>query len=439
MLAWTARWTGRYSEWTQAAHRAEELYVELGRCRDAGRMAVYLAHHYFEAGYSSASQGYAARASRLLEHEPECAEQGLEAWFSSWRSLTTGDIEAGREKAERATAIGRRLGDHNVEGLGTFWLGRALIADGRCEEGIRLQDEACALAASCHLEPFAAGMIYCSMIHSCMNRADWRRAIEWTEVLGGWLDRESVGWFPGLCLLHQAEVHRIRGDLREAEVDTGNALQALITANPRMTGWAYGELAEIRLRRGDLQGADKACRQALELGVDPQPVLARLRLSQGDATSALRMIQRAVESSTLLWRERRVTLLPTLASCAIGMGNLEIARRAAEELQRLADELATTAPLADAACSKGEVLLAEGRPEQAMETLRHGRALFSEIDAPYESAHAQTLLAAALEHQGDPESAVLELKGALSVFQRLEAERDIALVNRKLMELAENR
>lgn len=78
------------------------------------------------------------------------------------------------------------------------------------------------------------------MIHGCMNRSDWRRAMEWTEVLGEWINRESVGWFPGLCLLHQAEVERIRGALREAEAKTGKALQALIVANPRMTVWLTG-------------------------------------------------------------------------------------------------------------------------------------------------------------------------------------------------------
>lgn len=435
MLAWAARWTGRYSEWARATQRAEQLYMEMDKRRDAGRTAVYLAHHHFEAGNEAASQGYAERASRLLEQEPECAEHGLEAWFSSWRSFTRGDIAGGRKSAERALAIGRKLGDHNIEGLGTLWLGRALIADGRCEEGVQLQDEACALAASGHLGPFAAGMIYCSMIHSCMNRADWRRAMEWTEVLGTWCDRESVAFFPGLCRLHQAEVQRIRGALREAEANAGNALHELIAANPRMAGWAYGELAEIRLRRGDLQGAADACRRALELGVEPQPVLARLRLAEGDAAGALRMIQRALESLTLLSRERRVTMLPTLVSCAIAGGDLQLARRAAIELQRLAEEFATPAPLADAACSKGEVLLAEGKAEQATEALRRARGLFSEIDAPYESARAQTLLAAALEKQGDPGSAVMELKAALAVFQRLGAERFIALVNRQLMQL----
>ena len=267
MLAWAARWTGRYSEWTRATQRAEELYVALGKRRDAGRIAVYLAHHYFEAGNDAVSQGYVARASRLLEQEPECAEHGLEAWFSSWRSLTRGDITAGRECAERAIAIARKLGDRNVEGLGTLWLGRALVADGRCaRKASGFIDQACALAASCHLEPFAAGMVYCSMIHGCMNRADWRRAMEWTEVLGEWINRESVAFFPGLCRLHQAEIQRIRGALSEAEADAGKVLQELIELSPRMTGWAYGELAEIRLRRGDLQGADDACCRALELG-----------------------------------------------------------------------------------------------------------------------------------------------------------------------------
>lgn len=67
MLAWSARWTGQYSEWTRAMQRAEELYVQIGKRRGAGRMTVYLAHHYFEAGNEAVSQGYAARASRLLE------------------------------------------------------------------------------------------------------------------------------------------------------------------------------------------------------------------------------------------------------------------------------------------------------------------------------------------------------------------------------------
>jgi class 3 adenylate cyclase len=434
-LAWAARWTGRYAEWTRAAQRTEKLYVEAAKPRQAARMAVYLAQHYLDASNEAVSQGYAARASRLLEQEPECAEHGLEAWLSSWHSLAHGEIAAGHASAERAVAIGRKLGDRSIEGLGTLWLGRALIAEGRCEEGIRLQDEACALATSSDLDPFSAGIIFCTMIHGCVNRSDWRRAVEWTDVLGGWIDRESVSWFPGLCRLHQAEVHRLRGALREAEAETDEAVQALTAANPRMTGWAYGELAEIRLRRGDLEGAGDAIRRALELGVEPQPVSARLRLAQGDSASALRMIQRAAESSTLLLRERRVTILPVFASCAIASGNLQLARLVVEELDRLAAELATLVPLAEAACSRGELLLAEDRLEDAAKALRTGRELFREIDAPLESARAQTLLADALERQGDPHAAALELKAALSIFHGLDARLDMALVTRKLMRL----
>lgn len=435
MLAWAARWTGHYAELGRALERAGELYLEGERLKDAGRMAVYLAHYYFERGNEAAAQGYAARASRLLEQESECAEHGLEAWLSSWRAFTRGDIAEGRKSAERALAIGRKLGDRNIEGLGSLWLGRALIAEGRYEEGIRLQDEACASAASGHLGLFAAGTIYCSMILSCRNRADWRRAMEWTEVLGSWCGRESVAYFPGLCRLHQAEVQRFRGALLEAEVDAGNALHELTAANPRMAGWAHAELAEVRLRRGDLRGAADACRHALELGLEPQPVVARLRLAEGDTANALHSIQRALESPTIQSRERRVTLLPALVSCAIAGGDLKVGWRAAVELQRLADEFATPAPLADAACSRGELLLAEGKTEQAMEALLHARGLFWEIGAPYEGARTQTLLAAALEKQGDPKSAVMELEAALAAFERLGAERDISFVTQQLTQL----
>jgi hypothetical protein len=90
MLAWAARWTGRYSEWVRLMERAGELYLKLEKRRDAGRVAVYLAHHHFERGNEAATQGYAARASRLLGQEAEYAEPGLEAWLASWRACTRG-------------------------------------------------------------------------------------------------------------------------------------------------------------------------------------------------------------------------------------------------------------------------------------------------------------------------------------------------------------
>jgi hypothetical protein len=114
-----------------------------------------------------------------------------------------------------------------------------LLADGRVEDGIAFHDEATATATSGELGPLAAGTVYCSVIFACRNRADWRRASEWTEVASRWCDRESIGYFAGLCSVHRAEVFRHRGAYDEAEQSARVAGDQLLAANPRMAGWAF--------------------------------------------------------------------------------------------------------------------------------------------------------------------------------------------------------
>ena len=91
--------------------------------------------------------------------------------------------------------------------------------------------------------------------------------------------------------------------------------EQLLAASPRMAAWAFQELGEIRLRLGDLGAAEEACRKALELGRDPQPGLARLRLAQGDAKGALAAIDRALADPSQ--SENLANLLPAKVSIAL--------------------------------------------------------------------------------------------------------------------------
>jgi Tetratricopeptide repeat len=55
---------------------------------------------------------------------------------------------------------------------------------------------------------------------------------------------------------------------------------------PRSAAEAFAALGELCRRRGDYQGAEDAFRRAHELGGDPQPGLALVRLAQGHAAAA---------------------------------------------------------------------------------------------------------------------------------------------------------
>ena len=438
-LSWAAYWTGRYAEALALLERAEAGYGQAGDSRGAGRVAMHQARLHLDQRNPAIATGLWARAAKLLADEPECAEQGLMAWTAAAVALGQGNVEVAREQAQRACDIGRRVADPESDAMGLLWLGNVLVAEGRVAEGIALHDEATAAATSGDLGPLVAGFIYCNVIMGCRSRADWRRATEWTERADRWSDRESIGFFPGACRVHRAEVLRLRGALRDAESDVLKGCELLMEASPFNAVIAFRELAEIRLRLGDLAGAEAACRNAVQLGREPQPVLAQLRLAQGDPASALAAIERALADPSPWHRGNHANLLPAKVSIALAAGEKDAAREAVVELEALAATLDTPAPLAAAACARGELELAEGRCGSAITHLRRSVTGWCEVQAPYETAQVQCLLATAYKHEGDLGAATMELESALAIFEKLGTTLDAQRAREQLASIAARR
>ena len=419
-----AAWlTGRIDDCIAARERTYAAYLEAGNRRRAAFMALQLTQDYWNKLAQSVAAGWLGQAVRLLEGEPESPEHGYLAYALSLITFLVGDHDAMLEHSKRAFDIGERLGDRDVQALGLSVQGHALVAKGEVAEGLALLDEAMAAAVAGELGIFATGNIYCGLISTCEDLADYRRAAEWTEVADRWCERQSVGNFPGRCRTHRAHIMRLRGAWAEAEQDARRACDELEHFAPSSAAFAFYELGEIRLRLGDLEAAEEAFRQANELGRDPQPGLALVRLAQGDANAANTMIKRALADESLdpLARAR---LLPARVEAAVAADDVESARSATEELEATAKARGTPALKAYATCSRGALQLAEGDAAAACESLRRGWRLWQEVDAPYEVAKARVLLAAACRAGGDGPAAVLELQEALATFERLGATLD---------------
>jgi len=121
---------------------------------------------------------------------------------------------------------------------------------------------------------------------------------------------------------------------------------------------AFYELGNVRLRMGDLTAAEEAFRHAHELGRDPQPGLALLRLAEGETDGACACIDQALdEESRHLHRAR---LLPAQVEIALAVGDVAKARLAAEEVTTIGETYGSEA-LESAACSaRSRIALAEG-------------------------------------------------------------------------------
>jgi class 3 adenylate cyclase len=423
-LADAARWSRHYSEMFDAFERAATAFERAGDRRGAARVALQLAWEHDSRHAEALSTGWFGRATTLLEGDTECVEYGLLLMIAGHDMIMSGNVEEGRSLLEQARDLACRLGDPDVEGLASIQLGHARVMLGDTKAGLALVDEATAGAMSGRLGVLAAGTIYCSTIVLCRNIGDWRRASQWTDASLRWCQRESVSGFPGLCRFHHAEVLRFRGALAEAEQDALDAVDELMSAAPRFAAWAYHELGEVRRRRGNVSGAAEAFRQASELGFDPQPGLALLRLDEGDAAGAQRAIRRAVADEGGLAHEGRAHVLPAQVTIEIAAGDFDAAESALMALEERAESSESSAFAASAMTARGELALAEKRPADAAQALRQACQAWHDVNAPYEAAHARALLARAYKADGDDVAATMELDAALSTFDRIGAVRD---------------
>jgi class 3 adenylate cyclase len=413
-------WVARLDVGIPARERAYRAYVEAGKAGRAAIVAIAVAKDHFALDRSSIGMAWINRADELLSKERESVEQGhLERMRAVMALEGTQQFDEAIEHARRAEELAKKFGDRDLLAMAIQDQGRAAVAKGEVDEGWRFLDEATVAAVSGELSPYVTGVIYCNTITVCKNLADWRRAGEWSDAAKRWCDRQAITGFPGMCRVYRAGVMLMRGDWSTAEREARAACDELGGFNVSYAAEAFYELGEIKLHLGDLSAADQAFGHAHELGQDPQPGLARLRLIQGNLKAATTCITRALaDADTEL---ERAALLPARVEVAVAAGDVDGAAEATKELESIAETFGTVALNAAAHTARGRLAMATKDAVGALENLRRARRLWQEIEAPYEIAVVRLLLARTFLNSGDEDAAVLEARSAAAAFERLGA------------------
>ena len=379
----------------------------------------------FERGESAIGMGWLKRAERDVAVEAPCVQHGFVALAQAFVMHGTGDDDAALNLAERATEIGRGFGDRDLVALGVQAQGLVHISAGRIPDGVALLDEAMISVVAGELSPHFTGVVYCNVLETCLDLADLGRASEWNEAARAWcesLPRDTP--FTSRCRISRAQVANLRGAWSEAESEALRVSDDA-TLDPTAAARAFYETGEIRRRIGDLAGAEASFERAHEIGLEPQPGSALLRLAQGKADAAHGALRLAVDGEHGN-RQRRARLLTAQVEVAIAVNDLVTARAATAELEDLAHELSTPALDAAAAASSAMLALAEDDVARALERARHACAVWQDLRLPYEAARARTLHGLALRRAGDEDGAAREIRAALTAFERLGAAPDAA-------------
>jgi hypothetical protein len=408
-----------------------------GAARAAAMAAMFL---MMDTGLMAPVRGWLRRAERLLDGHDECPAHAVIAMVHCYERFMCGDIDAARTWSASATELGARQGVDPAVVIGRVCAARVHIFDGHVQAGLDQLDEIAIDLMSGAVDPLTTGMMYCELICAAQGMALHDRASQWTEVMEHWRHGAAIGGISGRCRVHRAEILKISGPCDLAEAEALGACEELRPWMRREFGWPLVELGNIRLRRGDLLGAEEAFLAAHERSWSPHPGLALLRLEQGDIDGARTMINDAIahpydipsKMRPPLGDLRLAPLLDAQAEIAAAAGDAELARQAADALASIASGYPSRSLDASVALAGARASLVAGDLANAIHGAKAAAAAWADIGAPYEAAAALIVLGEARQRSGDEPGAQMEWRAAGAAFDSfgalLRAERARLLI-----------
>jgi DNA-binding CsgD family transcriptional regulator len=423
---------GRDRESDTVRERAHHAYMDDGDLDGAARVAFWLGLTLVVRGEPARAHGWLTRLRSIYPEQAfaETVWRGYDLLNTGMQSLFGPDPEQSRRLLAEALAIARRHADVDLELLAHNGHGQALLALGRLAEGMAELDQTMVLATTGAANPQAVGQVYCGAILVSRGCLDLARSAEWTEALSRWCSSQSdLVPYRGQCLVHRSEVLQLRGRWDDATQELDAAISRL-EADPALrdaaVGMAHYQRGELHRVRGESRAAERAYRDALAAGHDPQPGLALLRTAQGRVDTAVEALRRALaECPTDFVRTR---ILPAQVEVALAAGDVDTARDALARLESAAGRLDSLYLRATTAMARGAVALAEGAPDASLPSLRAALRDWAAVGAPYDAARCRILIARACRQLGDSETADLEAETAWRVLTELGARQELALL-----------
>ena len=423
-LATAAYLTGRDLEFQRILERLHRVHVE-AETRRAPRAAHSGSRSPSCFAARSVSRTPGSREAQRLVEDRDCVERGYLLLPVAEQQLRDGQVDAAHATADQAVAIGESFGDADLTAAARHLQGRALIQQGDVLAGLKRLDETMLAVVAGELSPIMTGLMYCSVIDACRQVYALGRAREWTSAFSSVCEQQpEMVAFTGTCLVHRAEILQLQGAWPDALTEACRACERAQRADRKPPGAALYQQAEIHRLRGEFAKAEEAYRSASELGCEPQPGLALLRLAQGRTDAACAAIRRLTSATSD--RLRRARLLPAHLEIMLAhrrcRGGAHAPAMSCESWRR------RSTPMCCVRWWRRRTVRSPS-PKATRSGARPAAVRVRAVGAPrgaYEAARVRVLIGRACRALGDEEAAGLEHQAARSVFERLGARPDLA-------------
>ncbi|RYH05918.1 hypothetical protein EU800_25590 [Tropicimonas sp. IMCC6043] len=339
----------------------------------------------------------------------------------------TGFPEEALEVAAEAFIEAETANADGLKALCLAYMGLYNVALGRVEEGAEQQDLAAAIALSGKADAVTGALIYCNILWTCRNTADWGRAQQWSAGFETWCSA-SFAVSTGTCDLHRAEVTGAQESLADALKGINDAIAKLTEEE----GWALGDGYRIRgdlqAMIGNLDAARADFEKAYAVGWDGEPGNAVLLAEAGEIDAALAALDRTLSGTTWFHLQRRLWIKAHKAWIAARNERPEIARKTLDDIGTEISDVTGTLPSVHAMVAEAQAQLKNEDEPDRMRLLLLARQLWTAAGFGFHEARLRVEIAVRLQEAGDFHGARCQLDAAEHIARRIGSGRILGLV-----------
>ena len=339
-------WVGRVRESLTYRERAYAAYVMDQGYVEAAMVAIDVSVSYLSnLDNPVVAGGWLARARRAADLS---SEANALAWLWLMEGYTAEDPGIQVELLTRAMDWGRESGDLDMELAAMADLGLALVRNGEVPRGLGLLDEALAGTLGGEWDrPDTVVWASCSMLAACSLVGDQRRAAAWCREVERFTETYGSPFLQVVCRSHYGRVLVGAGDWSAAEAELTYALSMATECGRAPRVEALAGLAEIRLRQGAVEEAERLLGAA---GDCPEVALVRAEVlvAAGHPERAVAVL--SAELGATAPHELAYPLLAAgLVDAHLAADDLSAATAVSRDLQDRPGRLASAGPGVDRA------------------------------------------------------------------------------------------